>query len=54
MVGWCEKVENGQFKAEKWSGHLIQTDTWLDLKLLVGFFFLFTASFSTAVEVLKA
>lgn len=31
------KVENGQFKAEKWSGHLIQTDTWLD-KLL--FFFL--------------
>lgn len=44
------KVENGQFKAEKWSGHLIQTDTWLD-KLL--FFFFFTTSFSTAVEVLK-
>lgn len=33
------KVENGQFKAEKWSGHLIQTDTWLDLKLLGVFFF---------------
>lgn len=34
MVVW--KVENGQFKAEKWSGHLIQTDTWLD-KLLLFF-----------------
>lgn len=31
------KIENGQFKAEKSSGHLIQTDTWLD-KLLSFFF----------------
>lgn len=35
------KVENGQFKAEKWSGHLIQTDTWLDLKSLFFWFLLF-------------
>lgn len=31
------KAENGQFKAEKWNGHLIQTDTWLD-KLFLFFF----------------
>lgn len=44
------KVENGQFKAEKSSGHLIQTDTWLDK--LLSFFFPQQAS-STAVKVLK-
>lgn len=43
------KVENGQFKAEKSSGHLIQTDTWLDK---LSFFFPQQAS-STAVKVLK-
>lgn len=36
------KVENGQFKAEKWTVHLIRRDTWLyQLFCLLVFFFLF-------------
>lgn len=43
------KVENDQFKAEKWSGLLIQTDTLLDK---LSMFFL-KSTFHTAEEVLK-
>lgn len=56
-TGWIEldcwvvwKVENGQFKAEKWSGDLIQTDTWLDLKLL---FFLVSLFFFSVHDHLR-